>query len=237
MKTVRIIILMLFSSILINCNSASIKSSKNISFVNTNNSINLYAFVGKKISIEEFNPNINNEVKERIIDDDTGDSISIVKTKFVMDNAFRCKYKVVKKIFNDLPTDTIEFLAYDHYGKLEFSKKDSVILYISKSNNDNHYFHQKYQYDDVFKDKAGNYFSYLKFRDVGDSKYAEENIKGFRTNFENEKFNLKNLNSEVRKIYYPRKFYKTKNNFAIPTKGVYLDELINYRLETTFKDL
>ena len=48
---------------------------------------------------------------------------------------------------------------------------------------------------------------------------------------------LKNLNPEVRKIYYPRKFYKTENNFATPIKGIYMDELINYRLQATFKDL
>ncbi|WP_131701449.1 hypothetical protein [Chryseobacterium sp. FH2] len=206
-------------------------------FKNANDLINLYAFIGEKISVEEFNPNINNEVKEKVIDEETKDSVTVVRRNFVMDRAFRCKYKVIKNIFNNLPNDTVEFLAYDHYGKPYFSERDSVILYISKSKNDDHYFHQKYQYDEVFRDEAGNYFSYLKFRNKENVEYTAKNIKGFKTNFRNEKFNLKNLNTNVRKIYYPRGFYKIKNNFATPIKGIYLDELINYRLQTTFKNL
>ena len=238
MNTIHIIILALLSSILINCNSASAKKITNSSFSNADDSKNLYAFIGEKISVEEFNPNTNNEVKNKIFDEESGDSIDVVQKNFVMDNAFRCKYKVIKNIFNKLPSDTIEFLAYDHYGRPNFSERDSVILYISKSKEDNHYFHQKYQYDAVLKGKDGNYYSYPKFsKDLKDMKYAKENIKGFVTNFKNEKFDLKNLNSDVIKIYYPRKFYKIQNDFAIPTKGIYLDELIKYRLHTTFKDL
>ncbi|MGC5746302.1 hypothetical protein [Chryseobacterium sp. NFX27] len=236
MKTIRIVILALLSTF-ISCNS-SIKASKNISVGNRNDSINLYAFIGEKISVEEFNPNINNKVIEKEIDEETGDSVSVIRTHFVTDNAFRCKYKVVKNILNNLSNDTIEFLAYDHYGKPSFSEKDSVILYISKNKKDNYYFHQKYQYDKVFKDKNGNYYSYPKFsKDIEDLKYAKENIKGFKANFKDEKFNLNNLSPEVRKVYYPGEFYEIKNNFAIPIKGVYLNELINYRLKTSFKDL
>ena len=93
------------------------------------------------------------------------------------------------------------------------------------------------QYDEIFKDKDGNYYSYPKFRSTEDLKYAKENIKGFKTSFKNKKFNLKNLSPEVTKIYYPEEFYEIKNNFAIPIKGIQLNELIHYRLKTSFKDL
>lgn len=237
MKTIWTLFLILFSAFLINCGSVSINNSKNISFGATNDSVNLYAFIGEKISIEKFDPNINNEVRKKVIDEETGDSINVVHTNFIMDNAFRCKYKIIKTIFNQLPVGTIEFLAYDHYGKPEFSENDTVILYLSKNKSDNHYFHQKYQYDDVFRDKEGNYYSYPKFRNKEDMNYAKQNIKGVKINFKKEKFNVKNLNKDLIKIYYPRRFYKIKNGFAIPIRGFYLDELINYRLQTSFKDL
>lgn len=198
---------------------------------------NIYAFVGKKISVEKFDPNVNNGTEKKIIDEETGDSITIVDRSVIMDNAFRCKYILVKKLFNKLPNDTIEFIAYDHYGDPLFSENDSVILYISKSKNKDYYFHQKYHYDKVFKDKQGNYFSYLKFNDEEDVQYAVKNVKGFDTHFENEKFDIKKLNPEVINVYYPKEFYKIENNFAIPTKGIYMDELINYRINTSFKDL
>ncbi|WP_153393796.1 hypothetical protein [Chryseobacterium vaccae] len=122
-------------------------------------------------------------------------------------------------------------------GKPAFSERDSVILYLSEDKKDNHYFHQKYQYDDVFKDKNGNYYSYPKFRNTEDLNYVKENIKGFKTNLKNKKFNLKNLGPEVRRIYYPEEFYAIKNNFALPIKGINLNELISYRLKTSFKNL
>ncbi len=235
MKVIQIVIIALLS-VFMSCHS-SVNVSKDISVGSINDSINLYVFIGEKISVEEFNPNINNEITGKEIDEETGDSVSVIKQHYVMDYAFRCQYKVVKNIFNNLPNDTIEFVAYDHYGKPAFSERDVVILYLSEDKKDSHYFHQKYQYDNVFKDKNGNYYSYPKFRNTEDLKYAKENIKGFKTNLKNEKFNLKNLDPEVRKIYYPEEFYAIKNNFALPIKALYLNELISYRLKTSFKDL
>lgn len=235
MKVIRSVILALLPAF-VSCHS-SVNASKDFSVGSINDSINLYAFIGEKISVEEFDPNINNEITGKEIDEETGDSVRVIKQHFVMDKAYRCKYKIVKNIFNNLPNDTIEFVAYDHYGKPAFSERDFAILYLSENKKDNHYFHQKYQYDGVFRDKDGNYYSYPKFRNTEDLNYAKENIKSFKANLKNEKFNLTNLNSEVRKISYPEEFYAIKNNFAFPIKGLYLNELIHYRLKTSFKDL
>ena len=64
-----------------------------------------------------------------------------------------------------------------------------------------------------------------------------QQVKGFNVDLSTEKFSLFNLNTNVINIYYPQNFYKIENNYAIPTKGIYLYELINFRLNTTFKDL
>ena len=238
MKTLYIIKLFLISTILINCKSAFINTSKNIKFGGANDSINLYAFVGEKISVIAFDPNENsNNIIEYEIDEETGDYIKTVHKKHVMDNAFLCKYKIIKKLFNYLPNDTVEFVAYDHYGKPGFSERDSVILYLSQNKETGKLYQRKYQYDNLFKDKNGNLYSYAKFLKNEDVKYGIEYLKGFKIDLANEKFNLTNLNNDIIAIYYPKQFYKIEEKYATPIKGFFLYEIINYRLNTTFKDL
>ncbi|MCI3938952.1 hypothetical protein MQX03_17265 [Chryseobacterium aahli] len=240
MKIKSFLFLISLSFILTACESAYLVTSKSIRHGGANKNINLYAFVGKKISVTEFDPNENQEdfpTGEYEIDEETGDTLKVLKRSYVMDRAFKCKYKVVKKMFNYLETDTVEFVAYDHYGTPGFAERDTVILYLSKSKDGGHYFHQKYQYDNVYKDKKGNYFSYPKFNGNDDSQFGIQNIKGFNINFINERFDISHLSKDGVKIHYPSQFYKVENNFAIPIKGIYLYEQTNYRLKTTFKDL
>lgn len=230
-----IVTLMIFTA----CESAYINTSKNIMHGGASKSINLYAFVGKKISVTEFDPNENQEPEptgEYEIDEKTGDTLKVVRKHYIMDGAFKCKYQIIKKVFNDLETDTVEFIAYDHYGTPGFAENDSVILYISKSKDCGHYFHQKYQYDNIFQDKNGNYFSYPKFSGTKYTAY-KDSLKGFKAILKNEKFDIKGLSQEAVKSYYPKEFYKIENGFAYPIKGIYLYELMNYRLKTTFKNL
>lgn len=230
-----VVILMIFTS----CQRAYINTSKNIMYGGANKNINLYAFVGKKISVTEFDPNENKESEftgEYEIDEETGDTLKISRRHYIMDGAFKCKYQVVRKMFNYLESDTIEFIAYDHYGTPGFAESDTVILYLSKSKDEGHYFHQKYQYDNIFKDKKGNYFSYPKFLGTKYTTY-KDSLKGFKAILKNEKFNIKDMSKETVESYYPKEFYKVENDFAYPIKGIYLYELINYRLKTTFKDL
>lgn len=221
------------------CESAFIVTSKNIKHGGANKNINLYAFVGKKISVTEFDPNKNKEPEpkgEYEIDEETGDTLKFVRKHYIMDGAFKCKYQVLRKMFNYLETDTVEFIAYDHYGTPGFAENDTVILYISKSKDGGHYFHQKYQFDKPYINKKGHYYSYPKFNG-SESPETIQNMTGFDRTFIDEKYDVSHLNPEAIKMYYPPKFYKIENNFAIPIKGIYLNQLINYRLSTTFKDL
>lgn len=240
MKPKHNIIFLLFVMILLSCKSQLKNTSNHDELANENDSINFFAFIGEKISVVEFDPNADIEKKQTItrgIDEETGDSVTIIVNKsFSMDNGFRCKYKILKNVFNNLPNDTVEFVAYDHYGTPGFAEKDTVILYLSKNKEEGHLFHQKYQYDDVFKDEKGNYFSYPKFPGT---RYTEfkDSIKGFKINLENEKYFLQNLSKETIKEYYPKEFYKIKGDVAYPIKGIYLNELLNYRLKSMFRDL
>ena len=106
-------------------------------------SVNLFVFIGEKISVIEFDPNENNEVK--VIDPVTKDTI--IKKRHTMDYAFRVKFKVLQNVFNELKTDTIEFVAYNHYGRPGFESYKNSIIYISKNERGGYYYHQKYQFN------------------------------------------------------------------------------------------
>lgn len=143
----RILLILLF---LFGCKSTSLK--RNSEFIPNDTSVNLFAFIGEKISVVEFDPNENNTQIE--IDSISGDTIR--KVRYVMDGAFKSKYRVLKNVFNELKTDTIEFVAYDHYGRPGFEKYENVILYISL-NEEGQYYHQKYQFDPVDKSWNGTW--------------------------------------------------------------------------------
>jgi hypothetical protein len=138
--------------------SCSTPKQLNDNFYGENKDVNLFAFVGKKISVVEFNPNAE-QVGEKVYDSLSGDTI--IKKSYIMDAGFRCKYAIIKNVFNDPKIDTIDFVAYDHYGNPGFAKYENALLYVSKSSKGNYYFHQKYQFDYVEKNSAGKYYGYI----------------------------------------------------------------------------
>jgi hypothetical protein len=119
----------------------------------SNESVNLYAFIGEKISVIEFDPNVNSERIE--VDSITGDTL--IFKSWVMDSGFKCKYKVVRNVYNELKTDTVEFEAYDHYGRPAFENYENVLLYLSHNEEKNKYYHQKYIFDAIKKGKNGEW--------------------------------------------------------------------------------
>ncbi|WP_405352010.1 hypothetical protein [Nonlabens sp. Asnod3-H03] len=137
--------------LLISCKST--KTNQESEFKVANNSVNLFAFIGEKISVIEFDPNENNKRIE--IDSITGDTL--IFTSYSMDNGFKNKYKVIRNVYNELKTDTIEFEAYDHYGRPAFEDYKNVLLYLSYNEEKNKYYHQKYIFDPIEKDKNGNW--------------------------------------------------------------------------------
>ena len=114
-------------------------------FSMANDSINLYAFIGQKIAVVEFDPNENNERRE--IDSLTGETI--IYTRYTMGFGFNAKYRLLHNVYNQLDSDTIEFVVYDHYGRPGFESYDQVLLYISLDPESGVYYHQKYLFDPV----------------------------------------------------------------------------------------
>lgn len=145
-------LLIFFVSVLIiSCKSTDLKKNPELKI--NDETVNLFAFIGKKISVEELH---RDKFKTRIkIDSISGDTIRT--TTISMDRGFKNKYKVVRNVFNDLKTDTIEFVAYDHYGRPEFENYKNVLLYVSLNEEKGGYFHQKYQFDPVEKTNNGTW--------------------------------------------------------------------------------
>ena len=72
-----------------------------------------------------------------------------------MDAGFKAKFKILQIVYGEYASDTIEFTAYDHYGFPQFSKYKNSLMFATK--HDNKYFHEKYQFHDVYKTKNGRW--------------------------------------------------------------------------------
>ena len=138
---------LIISFLIFNCKSSekAIKSN----FYSENKEVNLFAFIGKKISVDEFKRDSNAVEKFVGLDGDT-----VIQKKNYFDKRFKAKYKIEKLLFNRFKNDTISFLVYDHYGRPKFEEYEYAIMYISKSKENNYYL-QKYMYDPVKKNEKG----------------------------------------------------------------------------------
>ena len=196
---------------------------------------NLYIFIGQKISINEFDPNINSEkITGTEIDEETGDTLTVKNKAWVMDNAFCCKYLIQKQIANKLPKKTVEFNAYDHYGRPSFEKYDNVIMYISK-NKEGTFFHQKYIYDPVYKIKE-KWVGVLSFVFPNDNLDLWKKFKTININQDNSiKTKLGFCDKKCQETYYPKPYFEVKNGFVYPKKAFQIEDIVNYRKMTTFK--
>lgn len=163
----------------------------------------LFAFVGHKILVE------NLPYKEGS-----------------MDGGFIAKYKVLQKVFGNFSQDTIEFVAYDHYGIPVFSKFENVLLFVSADSGT--YFHQKYMYNDVYKTKDGRWAGSYAIHDYKHSNNKKTKIKPTKIDFQ---IPVIYPQEEIReqgdtiKFSYPKPYFKTTNNGAIVIYGNYVEEL------------
>ena len=148
----------IFILTLITLFGCSTPKNLNDDFYGENKDVNLFAFVGKKISVVEFYPNAE-QVGEKVYDSVSGDTL--IKKSYIMEGSFRCKYRIIKNVFNKMKIDTIDFVAYDHYGNPDFAEYETVLLYVSKSSKGNYYFHQKYQFDYLERNSEGKFYGYV----------------------------------------------------------------------------
>lgn len=106
------------------------------------------AFVGKKISITEFDPHEEDP-------ETPGDGSELEIVVVIMDAAYQVRYRILELVHGDFEEKFVDFEAYDHYGRVAFSKNKIALIYLSE--HDGALYHIKYQYDDVYPTRGGRY--------------------------------------------------------------------------------
>jgi hypothetical protein len=171
----------------------------------------LFAFVGEKISV---------------------DSLPSKQNSF--DNGFKAKYVILKKVYGSFPEDTIEFVAYDHYGTPAFSKFKNILLFVSADRGT--YYHQKYMYNDVYKTKDGRWAGTYASDDYEHSYNKHTKIKPAKIEFAGKvSFPIKMVDEEGRQLEfsYPKPYFKTVGDSAFAVYGNYVEDLVTLKNEGT----
>lgn len=217
MKTLLQLIPVFIVTILCGCSSPpgdTIHINKTIKLVDTprcfvrnygiNDTTRLFAFVGEKISVDYLPAQQNS-----------------------FDNVFKAKYLILQKVYGNFPLDTIEFIAYDHYGLPPFSKFKNVLLYVSADSGT--YYHQKYLYNDVYKTKDGHWAGTYASDDYEHGYNKHTKIKPVRIEFAAKvSFPLKTVNEQGQEpeFSYPKPYFKIVGDSAFPVYGNYAEDLV-----------
>jgi len=171
-----------------------------------NDSNRLFVFVGEKIEVE-----------------------ALPHKRYSMDNGFKAKYAILQKVYGDFPKDTIEFVAYDHYGIPAFSKFTNVLLFVSADSGT--YYHQKYMFNDVYKTKDGRWAG--TYTDDYEHEYNKHTkIKPVKIEFaEKVTYPTKKVDEEGRQLTfsYPKPYFKTVGDSAIAVYGNYIEDLFKLK--------
>lgn len=167
----------------------------------------LFAFVGEKI-----------EVTDLPYEDGS------------LDNGVRGKYKILQRVYGCYPGDTIEFSAYFHEGHPEFSRYKNVLLFVSKI--DSEYYHEKYQYNDVYMTRSGKWAGPYLWEDHYER--LDGTIPPQRMDFiQNVSYPLSDtiLVGEYASYRFPHPFFWTVGDSAIAQYGNYVEELFKIKKE------
>ncbi len=145
-----------------------------------------------------------------------------------LDAGYKAKYKIIQPVYGNYSSDTIEFVAYSHKGVPEFPNYNHVLLFVSESKGK--YYHEKYQYFDLYKTKDNRWASSYK-----SSEYSKNiAVKPVRIDFlESVAYPtiIKYYNNQIDTIKYPEPYYKTVGDSAYAIYGNYLEDLFTLKKE------
>ena len=169
----------------------------------------LFVFIGKKLSITEFKPDVAND-------------------KVLMDNYFTAKYLIMEVVYGNFHLDTIEFTVADHYGHPKFSKYDDVILYTVKDSGQ--WYHVKYMYTPVYKTLDNEWAGVYQGRDYAHVNNENTTIKPVKIKFRDKiVIDTSETTWKTFSNVYDPKYYKTKGREAYPTHGNYVPQLFELK--------
>ena len=185
----------------------------------------IYVFVGEQINVTL----VENEIIKKPHPTDS----TLITWRYSMDFHYKVKYRIIQQVFNHYPKDTIEFDAYDHYGKPQFAAYQHALLFVSEGEGGKLY-HQKYQYFDVYLTTDGRWAS------PGDPYRFDDNRRGsieaVKINFKEPViFDLSDIPADKISLIYPQEYYRINGNKAIALKGVYVEDLMNIKKNGVLK--
>lgn len=180
---------------------------------------NLYIFIGEKVSMNyEADPYYCNVYS-------------------LDDGGIKSVYKIKEKIYGDYPKDTIEFKAYDHYGRPMFGYYDTVLLFVSEYCGK--LYQEKYQFFDLYKTKDGRWASPgdpYKFDESQEDKTIKPQLIDFDPLIRIETMPPEDEQYPERFQEYKAPYYRLIGNKAFPLMGTYVDDLIKVKLDGVFKE-
>ena len=169
---------------------------------------NLVVFVGKKIEIREFTPEL-----------DPG--------AVLLDNAFRAKYRVLEVFCGQLDTQDVEFEVYDHYGTPHFAEFETVLLFLTRYGK--RLVHQKYLYAPVYETANGSWAG------CGDPYQFEPSvhrgpIRAKRITYRHPvTFSVRGLSEKDIQERYPAAFFKRRGDTVVCHSGALVDDLFRVK--------
>lgn len=186
-----------------------------------NNGDSLIVFVGEKIDVHELK--FENPVKREVI---KGEDTLIYSTIF-MNAKFTAKYKIIKLLNGHYKADTIEFIAWDHYGIPAFSKYENVLLFVYPHKDG--LVHETYQFVPVYLTNRNRWAGAYQADDY--SRIDEDDdIKPQKISFKKDVLiNLKNASQDEIKRWYPNPYYIIVNQQAKAIYGNYVEDLFKLK--------
>lgn len=164
----------------------------------------LFVFIGEKISVD-----------------------MLPQEEYSMDVKFKAIYKVIQPICGNYNRDTIEFIVYDHYGRPEFENYKDVMLFVT--NYDDTFYHEKYQYFDVYKTQSNEWASSYNYGDY-ERLDSNSNIRPEEINFLHQPaYDVKYISKKIVQREYPSPYYKIVGDSAVAIQGNYLDDLLELK--------
>ena len=164
-----------------------------------------------------------------------GEKITVKDEPYVqgsLDNGFTAKYKVLERVYGNYEKDTIEFTANDHYGIPPFTKYKNALLFVIEY--EGKYYHEKYQYNDVYKTKNGRWAGSYAMYDYADEYNKHTTVKPERINFIQEvsyPTKIKYNDGTIEKLSFPEPYFKIAGDKAIAVYGNYIEELFQLKKE------
>ena len=164
----------------------------------------LYIFIGKKINVSSASqPNYCNRTS--------------------MDSKSKSKYKILMKFTNNFNTDTIDFVSYDHFSKVQYDEFENVLLFVGKYCDS--LIHQKYQYQPVYRMKNGKWASPI-FEEY-DSTKIKSGKKPHKVKMA-EPITISRYNSYKKlEDIYKEPYFEIKNGEVYMLYGFYPEDLIS----------